>query len=231
MGCAALLQTAAATAAASGKGFTAGAGISCTIASSATTCETANSAKTLSATVSPTGVVTLCDRPQGAQPSCLSSTLRTGEPGFNGLTWEQTAGPFACIPVGSPYTTITGTVCTVIDSGKGFRITAGKVARVDQRPHEPEPPCTRTAIWNALKRRGAKSPDHLVGSPLCGGGYAAGTWAIDGGTYNGHVEFDEAGYLFKASAGRWGRTGRGVCEAGVIPAVVWKIAQDVCFAN
>ena len=42
-------------------------------------------------------------------------------------------GPFSCIPVGL-LDRPGGTVCTVTNSGKGFRISKGKIAKVNQIP-------------------------------------------------------------------------------------------------
>jgi hypothetical protein len=222
--CAALVVTTVSVASASGRRFTAGTRVSCSISSASATCQTANSAKTVSATVSRSGAVTVCERPRGAARSCLSSTISGGQAGFSGAgIFEQIAGPFACIPLGSPYTRITGTVCTVVGLGKGFEIAASGVTRVAQLPSRPEPACTSAALWDALVRYyHAASPSRIVGTPVCAGGYASGGWEQDG---------NDNGFVFKSSGGSWGEPPDGVCEAGVIPAVVWKAAQGACFAN
>jgi hypothetical protein len=196
-----------------------GTGVSCVMTSASVSCQGATSAVTMSATLTPTGQVTTCRQPQGAAPDCVLFPGAAYKDVFT-QTPEPTVGPFACIPIGL-WDKPTGAVCTVARSGKGFRITAGKVAKVDQIPPGPHPPCTRAALSASLARaqhRRSLAPSYLTRGSRCAGNYA---WAdlID---VHGPGTGDDITVVFRAKGRQWQPVSRAkVCVTGEMPAKVY----------
>ena len=97
------------------------------------------------------GKVATCSQPQGSSPGCI---LWPGAV-YNNIFLsnpEPRVGAFACIPLGVFSGKVVGAVCTVVATGKGFRITTGKVVRVSQISPGLHPPCTKAALTAAVER-------------------------------------------------------------------------------
>jgi len=195
-----------------------GTGISCVLTTASAQCQGSTSAVTLSATVTPTGQVTTCRQPQGASPGCVLwpgaryKNLFFAQP-------EPIVGPFACVPIGS-WMKATGAVCTVAASGKGFRITAGKVGAVNQFGSGPYPPCTRAALTAALLRglhKRTLAPSRFTRGWVCAGNYARGDWIDVHGAIG-----DDIVVVFRAKGRQWQLVSRGkICVDGELPAPVY----------
>jgi hypothetical protein len=214
------LAPAAVAAASSSLRFTiANTGVTCAMTAASASCQTATSSATISATLTPDGSAAICRQPRSASPGCI---LWPGAMYKNVFidNPEPTVGRFACIPIGNLAASITGTVCTVSATGKGFRITTGKVARVNQISPGPHPACTRAALTAALERAYRKrslAPSYISRGWQCAGNYARAD-LID---VHGHVA-DDVTVVFRAAARVWSLAGRGkVCEDGEIPARIW----------
>jgi hypothetical protein len=108
----------------------------------------------------------------------------------------------------------------VVKSGKGFRISPGTVAKVNQIPAGPRPPCTRAALTDALKRayhERSLAPSFLSKGWLCVGNYARGEF-ID--VHNG--QGDDITVVFRGKGRQWELVGRGrVCVDGELPAAIY----------
>lgn len=196
----------------------AGTGVSCLMKPASASCQGKTSSGTISATLAPGGQLATCSRPQGASPGCLKW------PGaaYGNIFIQQPmaqVGPFSCIPVG-PLDRPGGTVCTVTNSGKGFRISRGKIAKVNQIPPGPHPPCTRAALTNALERAFHKrslSPSYLTKGWACVGNYARGDY-ID--VHQG--QGDDITVVFRGKGRQWELVGRDrVCPTGELPARIY----------
>lgn len=194
-------------------------GISCVLTTASAQCQGSTSAVTFSATVTPSGQVTTCNQPQGASPGCVLwpgaryKNVFVGQP-------EPTVGPFACVPIGM-WMQATGAVCTVTATGKGFRITAGKVVSVNVNGPGPYPPCTRSALTAALTRglhKRTLAPSYFTKGWVCAGNYARGDY-ID---VHGRIG-DDIVVLFQARGGTWQLISRGgsTCLNGKLPAPVY----------
>ena len=196
-----------------------GTGISCVMTSASVSCQGATSAVTMSATLAPTGQLTTCRQPQGASPGCVLFPGASYKNAFL-VQPEPRVGPFACIPIGLGFKP-KGAVCTIVSSGNGFRITAGNVAKVDQIPPGPHPPCTRAALTAALERaqhRRSLAPSYLTRGSRCAGNYAWGDYIDVHGPGTG----DDITVLFQAQGRQWRAIGRGkVCETGELPARIY----------
>jgi hypothetical protein len=209
--------------AASSVSFTIGnTGAECSLTAQAVSCQTSNSARTLSATLSPDGTVTMCSQPQGASPGCI---LWPGVVLQQFSIPEPQVGPFECIPIAHLlFTKPVGVVCSVVSTGKGFRITAGKISRVSTISKGPHPPCTRAALTAALERAYHKrslAPSHLAGGWQCAGSFARGDFIDLSGPADVTV-------VFRAARRTWRLAGRGkICEDGEIPARIWYFACAV----
>jgi hypothetical protein len=181
-------------------------------------CQGTTSAVTMSATVTATSQVSTCRRPQGASPSCVLFPGARYRNVFLGQP-EPTVGPFACIPVGL-FTHPTGAVCTVVATGRGFRITASKVAPVRQISAGPHPPCTRAALTAALARglhRRTLAPSYLTRGWQCVGGYARADYIVVAGQAK-----NDTVVIFRAKGRQWQLVGRGrICEDGELPARIY----------
>lgn len=193
-------------------------GVSCVMTSASVSCQGATSATTMSGTVTPAGQVTICRRPQGASPGCVLFPGASYKDAFLAQP-ELTVGPFACIPVGL-FTQPTGAVCTVVASGKGFRITAGRVSKVQQISPGAHPPCTRAALTNALTRglhRRSLAPSYLTRGWQCVGNYARADYIV----VSGQAKNDTV-VVFRGHGRRWQLVGRGrICEDGELPAQIY----------
>jgi hypothetical protein len=136
---------------------------------------------------------------------------------------EPEVGPFACIPIAHqlfPLSAI-GAVCTLVSSGRGFRITAGKISHVSTISPGPHPPCTRAALSAALERYSHKrslAPSYLARGWKCVGSFALAQ-LID---VDGRMRVDVT-VVFHAAGRAWRTVNRGgnVCTDGVIPARIW----------
>jgi hypothetical protein len=196
-----------------------GTGVSCVLTTASAQCQGATSAVTFSATLTPTGQVTTCRQPQGASPGCVLFPGAAYKDVFAQQP-EPAVGPFACIPIGL-WSKATGAVCTVAGSGKGFRITAGKVLAVDQIPPGPHPPCTRPALTAALERAEHKrslAPSFLAGGLVCAGNYARAIYEVVYGPGTG----DDEVVVFRAKGRRWQVVSRAkVCVTGEVPARIY----------
>jgi hypothetical protein len=206
--------------------FTVGSsGVTCSMTTASVACQSATSARTVSATLTRNSKVAACSQPEGASPGCV---LWPGVVYENLLQQnpEPRVGRFACIPIGLIGSDLTGVVCTVAKTGKGFRITAGKVSRVNQIPPGPHPPCTRAALTVALERAYHKRP--LAPSYLSRGWQCAGRYAradlID--VHNG--QGDDITVVFRATGRSWSVAARGkICVDGEVPARIWFLACAV----
>lgn len=192
--------------------------VSCVMTAARVSCQGATSAVTMSAVLSPAGTVTTCRKPQGASPSCLLFPGARFRDAFIGQP-EPTVGPFACIPLGL-FTQPTGAVCTVVSSGKGFRITASKLSPVAQISRGPHPSCTRAAITAALARglhRRSLAPSYLTRGWQCVGNYARATYVV----VSGQARNDTV-VVFRGKGRQWQLVGRGrICEDGELPAQIY----------
>jgi hypothetical protein len=195
-----------------------GTGASCVMTTASVSCQGATSAVTMSATVTPSGAVTTCRKPQGASPNCVLFPGARYRDAFIGHP-ELTVGPFACIPLGV-FTRPTGAVCTVVASGKGVRITANKVSPVQQISRGPHPLCTRAAITAALARglhRPSLAPSYLTRGWQCVGNYARAVYVVVAGRAK-----NDTVVVFRGKGRRWQLVGRGrICEDGELPAQIY----------
>jgi Regulator of chromosome condensation (RCC1) repeat len=202
-------------------------GVTCAMTTAVVSCRSATSSLSVSATLTPNGRVATCSQPLQASPGCVPQpgaayrTLFASNP-------EPRVGPFACIPIGrllfAPQPL--GAVCTVLSSGKGFRITPGSVSRVSQISPGSHPPCTRAALTAALERayrRRSLTPSYLARGWQCAGSFARADF-ID---VHGRIS-DDITVVFRAARRTWSLIGRAnVCEDGEIPARIWYFACAV----
>lgn len=201
-------------------------GAACSMTSLVVSCQTATSARTLSATLAPDGKVALCNQPQGASPGCVLWQNPAFPPGFV-TNLEPRIGPFACVPIERfGISSATGAVCTLVATGKGFRIRTGKVSRVSTISKGPHPPCTRGALSAAIERSFHKrslAPSYLARGWQCVGSFARGDF-ID---VHGRIA-DDVTVVFRQARRSWTLGGRGnVCEDGEIPARIWYLSCAV----
>jgi hypothetical protein len=196
-----------------------GTGVSCAMTTASVSCQGSTSAVTFSATLSPAGQVTTCRAPQGAPASCVLFPGASYKNVFMQVP-EPVVGPFACIPLGTWFQA-KGAVCTVAASGSGFRITAGNVARVNQIPAGPQPPCTRAALSSGLARaqhRRSLAPSFLSRGWKCVGNYA---WA-DLIAVHGPGTGDDITVVYRARGRQWRPVSRTtVCATGELPARIY----------
>jgi hypothetical protein len=133
---------------------------------------------------------------------------------------EPVVGPFACIPIGW-WNKATGAVCTVVKSGKGFRITADQVKHVAVISSGAHPPCTRRALSDALKRslhKRSLAPSYLAKGWRCAGDYASGDYIDVHGPGTG----DDYTVMFRGKGRRWRLVPRQkVCLDGKLPAQIY----------
>ena len=211
------LAPAVTSAAPSSQRFTVGStGVTCAIAPASVSCQSATSSRTVSATISPDGKVATCSAPQGSSPGCV---LWPGAVYKNFLP-APPIGRFACIPLGNDFfTKPTGVVCSIIATGEGFRITAGKLSRVNTISPSPHPPCTTAALTAALElvyHKRSVAPSYLSKGPQCVGSYAVGQFIdVHGG------QSDDVTVVFRAAARGWRLGGSADCGNGEIPARIW----------
>ena len=193
-------------------------GVSCVMTTASVSCQGATSAATMSGTVTPAGEISICHQPQGASPGCVLFPGAHYKDAFIGQP-EPTVGPFACIPIGL-FTQPTGAVCTVVASGKGFRITAGRVSRVQQISRGPHPPCTRAALTAGLTRglhRRSLAPSYLTRGWQCVGNYARADYIV----VSGQAKNDTV-VVFRGKGRRWQLVGRDkICVDGELPAQIY----------
>jgi hypothetical protein len=203
----------------------AGTGVTCVMTTASVSCQTATSAVTVSAVLTPDGRVARCRQPQGSSPGCVLWPGAVYENLFI-TNPEPRVGGFACIPLGVFSGNVTGVVCTVVATGKGFRITTGNAVRLDQISPGPHPPCTRAALTGALERayhERSLAPSYLSKGWQCAGNYARGD-LID---VHGGVS-DAVTVVFRGTGRVWTLRGRGtICEDGEIPARLWFFACAV----
>jgi len=202
-------------------------GVTCAMTKAVVSCRSAASSRSVSATLTPNGKVATCSQPLWSSPGCVPrpgavyGSLFATNP-------EPRVGPFACIPIGRSLFAPNplGAVCTVLSSGKGFRITPGSVSRVSQISPGPHPPCTRAALTAALERayrRPSLTPSYLARGWQCVGSFARAD-LID---VHGRIS-DDITVVFRADGRAWRPIGRGnVCEDGEIPARIWYFACAV----
>ena len=202
-------------------------GVTCAMTAAVVSCQSATSSRSVSATLTPNGKVATCSQPLWSSPGCVPQpgaayrTLFATNP-------EPRVGPFACIPIARLLfvTPPLGAVCTVLSSGKGFRITPGNVSRVSQISPGPHPPCTRAALTAALERayrQRSLAPSYLARGWQCAGSFARAD-LID---VHGRIS-DDITVVFRAAGRVWRPIGRGnVCEDGEIPARIWYFACAV----
>jgi hypothetical protein len=202
-------------------------GVTCAMTTARVSCLGGTSSRAVSATLTRDGRVATCSQPQGSSPGCIAlpGAVYTNLFGSNP---EPRVGPFACIPIARLVfvTKPIGAVCTVVSTGKGFRITAGRVSRVSQISPGPHPPCTRAALTAALERayhRRSLTPSYLAKGWQCVGSFARADFIdVHGGTA------DDVTVLFGAARRAWRLIGRGkVCDDGEIPARMWYFACAV----
>jgi hypothetical protein len=109
----------------------------------------------------------------------------------------------------------------VVNTGSGFRMTPSNVAKVDQIPPGPHPPCTRAALTAALQRAFHKrslTPSYLTRGSQCAGNYARGDYIDVHGPGTG----DDITVVFRGKGRQWQAVGRGkVCEDGELPAKIY----------
>jgi hypothetical protein len=202
-------------------------GVMCAMTTAVVSCQSATSSRAVSANVTPDGKVTMCDLPLGSSPGCIPRPGAVYRSLF-GSNPEPHVGPFACIPIARLLfaTKPTGAVCTVVSSGKGFRITAGSVSRISQISPGPHSPCTRAALTAALERayhRRSLTPSYLARGWQCVGSFARADF-IDVHAGTG----DDVTVVFRSARRTWRLIGRGkVCEDGEIPARMWYFACAV----
>jgi hypothetical protein len=201
--------------------------VMCAMTTAVVSCQSATSSRAMSASLTPDGKVTTCELPLGSSPGCsprpgaVYRSLFASNP-------EPRVGPFACIPITRLLfvTKPTGAVCTVVSSGKGFRITAGKLSRVNTISPGPHPPCTKAALTAALERayhERSLAPSYLSKGSQCVGSYALGQFIdVHGG------QGDDVTVVFRAAGRVWTLAGRGkICEDGEIPARIWYFSCAV----
>jgi hypothetical protein len=193
----------------SSKFSVAGLGISCWITPASAACQVVGSQRTLSATLAPDGALQTCDQPTVAASGCV--LWPHAKFPYFGTNSEPKVGPFACIPVGHltlPFR-VTGVLCAVNTTGKGFQIKVGNVAAVSQFGRGPYPPCTHAAVASAV-------PPHVrFGSLHCAGRYAT---AIGVARPPGSYDFE---LLFHAHRHHWVSASRALCGTGRIPTRIW----------
>jgi hypothetical protein len=217
------LVPAVTSAAPSSQRFTVGStGVTCAIVSTSVSCQSATSSRTVSATISPDGKVATCSAPQGSSPGCVLWPGAVYKNFFPG----PPSGRFACIPLGNDFfTKPTGVVCSVIATGEGFRITAGKVSRVSTISPGPHPPCTKVALAAALERayhERSLAPSYLSKGSQCVGSYAVGQFiAVHDG------QSDDVTVVFRAAGRAWRLGGSADCGNGEIPARIWYFSCAV----
>ena len=195
-------------------------GVSCVLSTASASCQGSTSAATFAATVTPNGQVTTCRRAQGATPSCTLwpgaryKNMFLGQP-------EPAVGPFACIPIGL-WTQATGAVCTVANTGQGFRITAGQVRAVNQVSPGAHPPCTHAALTAAITRGlhlRSLAPSHLNRGWRCVGNYASADYTM----VHGGTGYDIA-VVFRGKGRQWQLVSRGrICLDGELPAPIYIV--------
>lgn len=195
-----------------------GTGLSCVMTTASVSCQGSNSSLTMSGTVTPAGQVTVCRQPQGAAQSCVLFGGASYKNVFLGQP-EPMVGPFACVPIGWP-DKITGTICTVVSTGVGFRITQSRVAKVDQIPPGPHPPCTRAALSAGLARalhRRSLAPSHLTRGWRCAGNYATADYIDVHGQ-----SADDITVVYRAKGRQWQPVSRAkVCPTAQLPAKIY----------
>ena len=202
-------------------------GVMCAMTTAVVSCQSATSSRAVSANLTPDGKVTTCDLPLGSLPGCIPRPGAVYRSLFRSNP-EPHVGPFACIPIARLLfaTKPIGAVCTVVSSGKGFRITAGSVSRISQISPAPHPPCTRAALTAALERayhRRSLTPSYLARGWQCVGSFARADF-IDVHAGTG----DDVTVVFRSARRTWRLIGRGkVCEDGEIPARMWYFACAV----
>jgi hypothetical protein len=217
------LAPAVTSAAPSSQRFTVGStGVTCAITPGSVSCQSATSSRTVAATISPAGKVATCSAPQGSSPGCIlwpGAVYRSFFP-------RPPIGRFACIPLGNGFfSQPTGVVCSVIATGKGFRLTAGKLSRVNTISRGPHPPCTTAALTAALERayhERSLAPSYLLKGSQCVGSYALGQF-ID--RHNG--QGDDVTVVFHAVGRAWRLGGSADCGNGKIPARIWYLSCAV----
>jgi hypothetical protein len=202
-------------------------GAECLISSTSLSCQTATSALTLSAVLTPDGKVAKCSQPQGASPGCILWPGVVFPRGFVDELEPQVGG-LACVPVGHELFAgkPSAAVCTDVVTGKGFRISTGKIALVSTILPGPHPPCTRAALTTALKRAYRKrslAPSYLAKGWQCAGNFARGDLiAVHGRTA------DDVTVVFRQTERAWKLVGRAtVCYSGRVPARIWKFSCAV----
>jgi len=192
--------------------------VSCVMSTTSVSCQGATSAATMSGTVIPTGQVSICHQRQGATPGCVLFPGAHYKDVFIAQP-EPTVGPFACIPIGL-FTQPTGAVCTVVASGKGFRITARRISRVQQISPGPHPPCTRAALTNALTRglhRRRLAPSYLTRGWQCVGNYARADYVVVAGQAK-----NDTVVVFRGKGRQWQLVGREkICVDGELPPQIY----------
>ena len=200
-------------------------GVECSMTTASVSCQTATSARTVSATLTPDSKVATCSQPQGSSPGCI---LWPGAL-YKNLIIEDSAptvGGFACIPLGDFFTHDTGVVCTVIATGKGFRITTGNMSRVSQISPGPHPACTRAALTAALERAFHKrslAPSYISKGSQCVGSYALAQFI---NVHDG--QGDDITVVFRSTGRVWTLADRArICEDGKIPARIWYFSCAV----
>jgi hypothetical protein len=202
-------------------------GVMCAMTTAVVSCQSATSSRAVSANLTPDGKVATCDLPFGSSPGCIPRPGAVYRSLF-GRNPEPHVGPFACIPIARLLfaTKPIGAVCTVVSSGKGFRITAGSVSRISQISPGPHPPCTGAALTAALERayhRRSLTPSHLARGWQCVGSFARADF-IDVHAGTG----DDVTVVFRSARRTWRLIGRGkVCEDGEIPARIWYFSCAV----
>jgi hypothetical protein len=198
-------------------------GLTCAMTTALVSCQSGTSSRVVSATLTPNGKVATCSEPQGSSPGCIpwpGAVYKNFLPG-------PPIGRLACIPLGTDFfTKPTGVVCSVIATGEGFRIAAGKVSRVNTISPGPHPPCTKAALTAALERayhERSLAPSYLSKGSQCVGSYALGQFIdVHGG------QGDDVTVVFRAAGRVWTLAGRGkICEDGEIPARIWYFSCAV----
>jgi hypothetical protein len=222
---AAVLAPGVTLAAASNQQFDVGnTGMSCDIATASVKCQSATSSRTISATLSRDGKVETCSQPQGSSPGCI---LWPGG-AYPKFFPEPPTGRFACVPLGTQtgfLSNPSGVVCSVIATGKGFRITAGKVSRVKTISPSPHPPCTTAALTLALER--AYHEQSLAPSYLSKGSRCVGSYALDQLIAVHDGQSDDITVVFRAARRAWMLGGVKDCGTGKIPARIWYFSCAV----
>ncbi len=219
----AALPPAVGAAAPSSLSFTVGSsGVTCSLTTASVSCQSATSSRTVSAQLTPDSKVVTCSQPQGSSPGCILWPGAVYKNFFPG----PPSGRFACIPLGNDFFTMpTGVVCSVIATGEGFRITAGKVSRVSTISPGPHPRCTKAALTAALERayhERSLAPSYLSKGSQCVGSYALGQFiAVHDG------QSDDVTVVFRAAGRDWRLGGVADCGNGEIPARIWYFSCAV----